>query len=62
MQTILGDKYDIGLFDWRMGKFVISNNNSNNNTNKSKRLEEPTADTSAPSPSAKGINILLNYL
>ncbi|CAH8541737.1 unnamed protein product [Schistosoma haematobium] len=53
MQTILGDKYDIGLFDWRMGKFVMSNNNSNNNTNKSKRLEEPTADTSASSPSAK---------
>ncbi|VDP35672.1 unnamed protein product [Schistosoma margrebowiei] len=54
MQTLLGDKYDIGLFDWRMGKFVMSNNNSNNNTNKSKRLEEPTADTSsASSPSAK---------
>ncbi|KAK4472088.1 hypothetical protein MN116_005459 [Schistosoma mekongi] len=41
MQTILGDKYDIASFDWRMGKFNMNNNN------KSKRLEEVTADTSA---------------
>ncbi|CAH8494812.1 unnamed protein product [Schistosoma turkestanicum] len=54
MQTILGDKYDIGLFDWRTGKFTMNNNTSNNNINKSKKVEEPATDmSSVSSPATK---------
>ncbi|CAH8539843.1 unnamed protein product [Heterobilharzia americana] len=39
MQAILGDKYDIALFDWRMGKFSPNL--------RSKRCEEQTTDASS---------------
>lgn len=49
MQAILGDKYDLALFDWRLGKFQTSQ--------KSKRSEE-VSDAS----NAKGRLITYFYL
>ncbi|CAH8875731.1 unnamed protein product [Trichobilharzia szidati] len=39
MQTILGDSYDIGLFDWRLGKFTLNR--------RTKQSEEQATDASS---------------